>query len=95
MNTHMVSYAKNRRSVRNFCHPVRFYNSKKNEMFCKYLAVFLLNFDHSEHPISATYGEAWKLSKKQLNIYKKFHIFGIIEARGVAEISDRSTIFGL
>ena len=32
---------------------------------------------------------------KQLNIYKKIHFFCIVEARGVAEISDRSTIFGV
>ncbi len=37
---------------------------QKYEIFCKYLVVFLLNFDHSELPISATYCEAWKLSKK-------------------------------
>ena len=44
-------------------------------------------------------GNIWRSleikQKKQLNIYKKFHFFGIIEAREVAEISDRSTIFGL
>ena len=37
----------------------------------------------------------WKNSKISQNIYNYFHFIDILGARGVAEISDRSTIFGL
>ena len=37
----------------------------------------------------------WKYSKISQNIYDYFHFIDILGARGVAEISDRSTIFGL
>ena len=37
----------------------------------------------------------WKYSKISRNIYDYFHFIDMLKARGVAEISDRSTIFGL
>ena len=37
----------------------------------------------------------WKYSKISRNIYDYFHFIDMLGARGVAEISDRSTIFGL
>ena len=39
--------------------------------------------------------EPWKYSKISRNIYDYFHFIDMLGARGMAEISDRSMIFGL